>query len=1011
MNTIPKARHAVLAQAIIVGLLLGGTAWALPAPQAGPSSSEQNTTPMQVNIPAQPLRSALDSFAHQTGLQVVYAESNIVSGLHAPAVKGMLPPAIILQKLLAPSNLHFTFVNKHTVTVFKSGPKHNGDAIKRDMAPDPQPQADTGKNAVTLESVTVTGSRILRPDLSLPTPVVPVSRSELRLSTHTSVATALDELPQFRPTVTGATSQGTILNAGRESLDLRGLGEQRTLVLMDGRRFIGSNDMNTIPSLLIRDVQIITGGASATWGSDAVAGVVNVRLDNEFVGFDANVNTGISNHSDGEQYRAGIKWGTSYADGGGHFIIGADFGDLHGIGLVRNSRGGIAQASTLPIGNGREKVFPHVGRIDQLVGGVITSGTFADHVFEPDGSLRSRKVGNFTSGAFTSGGDRWTLGYPAVIFTPSKHYSILAHNSFDLSPNLKLVTQVQFSKMYERHASLGDPDTSDVTIHIDNAFLPRPIRQIMQSVGENSFTMRRADYDVELNPDNPGPLALITSRKEVNFTVGLEGTVGYWHWVANYVHGQTNFNESESGQIRGTEYLQAIDSVIDPASGQPICRIALTNPGTNCVPFNPFGYGSPSQAAQRYVTGASMGFYTMKLDVLSASVSGEPFELPAGLASVAFGVNARRESEDVRVGPDDKPGIFRQYHQSPLKGSYNVKEAFGELFVPLLNDRPFAHDLSIDLAARISDYTGSGSVWSYKGGFNDEIVEGFRFRADYSQDIRAANAQERFTEGHQYLFSVIDPVTDQAMNVSGLRGGNPNLSPEKAKTFTSGFSWTPLSLPGFAASVDYYNIKIKDVITTLGAQDVLDRCAAGTASICNLVTRDANGNIVGMNVSFMNLAQQSTDGVDLDFSYKRPANMFGKAGNLHARLMTTWVHKLSQFDGVNRIKYVGSTSGIGGPRWRSLLTGGFEGEDFSIYGRVRHLSPTLLNRTRDIVNGQIGSYFYFDIGAEVRLAKHVQLRFDVRNLTDRQPTIVTAMARSYYDLIGRYFTAGLKVHF
>ncbi len=856
-----------------------------------------------------------------------------------------------------------------------------------------------------LATVSVSASRIDRPDLVAPTPTLPITAEELKLDSRTNIGAALNDLPQFRATSSPQTT-GSNTGAGNAPVDLRGLGISRTLVLQDGRRISSDNDLNTIPSIVVKSVDVVTGGASAAWGSGAVGGVVNISLDHDFVGFKAGAQAGQSTYNDGKEKRFEAAWGTDFADGRGHFLVGGEFLDNDGI-VPRSSRSRAGRWSTLSIGNGQYQLMPDVGFADAGYGGLILSGVLKGKAFNPDGSLRDFQYGRVV-GALMSGGEGPSNDDYSPLSAPQKRYSVLASGRYDLNDDVRLTAEVRHSRMYNNYIWFGDHNRNNLDIGIDNAFLPQKVREAMQQAGETRLRIGRFNNDINYPH-------IDFERKTTQATLALDGYAGDWRWSAYYSHGEAEANFDTPGFILREAWANAIDSVIDPSTGGPVCRVSLANPAVHCVPINVFGEGAPSQEAIDYVTGTPQQRARTTLDVFGASLRGEPWELPAGPVSVAFGVEGRREAIDQRVGELDAAKAFRSFNFSAMKGSFNVKEAFGEVLVPLVRDVPGLNNLALSAAARISDYNTTGSIWSWKLGFTNEFVDGFRGRIARSRDIRSANLGELFTTTTTGWSYVTDPTNNQTVYALSNGGGNPGLRPETADTLTAGLSWSPRAVEGLDLSVDYFNIDIKDVITTIGLQDILNRCAAGNAELCSRVERDAGGNITRIVSTYTNLSQYKTDGVDLEASYRRDARLFGAPGRLRLRTLATWVNSLSTDDGVKQMEYVGSQGyafGLGVPKWRAVSSIAFDSDAFSVNARARYLSAGDYDRNQNIVNNRIGSYVYYDVGGAYRLGGEgrVELYASANNVFNKKAPIAATFS-PYYDVMGAYYTAGVRVKF
>jgi outer membrane receptor protein involved in Fe transport len=535
----------------------------------------------------------------------------------------------------------------------------------------------------------------------------------------------------------------------------------------------------------------------------------------------------------------------------------------------------------------------------------------------------------------------------------------------------------------------------------------------MAGAGQTTFTMGRFNSDLSYS-------RIDFERLNTQATLAVDGEFGAsWRWSGYYSYGEFENNIDTPGFLLRTEYAQAVDSVISPTTGQPICRVALTNPSTNCVPINLFGLGAPSQQAINYVTGTPMQRAKTTLSVGGFSLRGEPFSLPAGDVSIAVGAEARREEVNQTVGALDLAKAFQTFSFSPMSGDFTVKEAFAEVLAPIVSGVPVFRKLEFNAAARISDYNTTGSIWSWKVGATNEFFDGFRGRVTYSRDIRSANLTELFTTTTTGYNNINDPVKGQTVYVLNNGGGNPDLIPETAKTLTVGITYAPPAIPGLNMSVDYFHIKIDDVITTIAPQDIVTRCFNGNVDLCSRVERDAGGNIIRTRSTYVNLARYETDGIDAEVSYAAPLDTFfdGAPGRVQFRLVGTWVNSLTTDDGVSEIEYVGSQGysfGLGVPELRVVGSAAWQGEIFGANLRARYISPGDYNKTIKIVNNHIEAYTYFDLGVTARLrqfgGRDVEVYGNITNLFDKNPP-PGSLYSPYYDVIGRYFTVGARLSF
>lgn len=873
-------------------------------------------------------------------------------------------------------------------------------------------EQEPGDGPTTVDEIVVTASRIDRAGFTAPTPTVRLTAEDLSVGARPNIAAALNDMPQFRATSSPQTT-GTNTGAGNAPVDLRGLGISRTLVLIDGRRVSSENDLNSIPSVLVKSADVVTGGASAAWGSGAVAGVVNIGIDRNFTGGKFGAEYGISSFDDAEQARFEGAWGSGFADGRGHFVIGGEYLDNDGV-IPKNSRPNIGrwgQVSTND-GTGNFITVPDVGFANAAYGGLILSGVLSGKAFNPNGSLRDFDFGTRV-GTSTVGGEGPSNDDLSPLVTPQRRYAAMASATYDLTDTLRLTADLRHARMWNNYIWFGDHNRGDLTIRRDNAFLPTAVRDAMTTAGETTFTMGRFNSDISFP-------TIDFERVTTQATLALDGEFGgRWRWSAYYSHGEFENNIDTPGFLLKTEYAQAVDSVLDPITNRPVCRVALTDPTTNCVPINLFGLGAPSQAAVDYVTGTPQQRSTSKLDSGGFSIRGEPFSLPAGDVSVAFGVEARTESIDQTVGELDAAKAFKTFSFSAMSGEFSVKEAFFEVLAPIVRDVPVFNNLQFNAAARVSDYDTTGAIWSWKVGATNEFFPGFRGRITQSRDIRSANLSELYTQTTIGYNTINDPLKGQSVYVLNNGGGDPDLLPETADTLTLGVTYAPPSIPGLNMSLDYYSIKIDDVITTIAPQDLVNRCFNGNTALCSKVERDAGGNLIRTMSTFVNLAEYQTNGVDAEISYSAPLDRWlpDAGGRVNLRLVGTWVDSLTTDDGISEIEYVGSQGysfGLGVPKLRLNGSAGWQGEVFSANIRARYISDGEYNKTIKIVNNHIGSYTYFDVGGTADLsrfgAEGVELYANATNLFDRDPP-KGSLFSPYYDVIGRYVTVGARVRF
>jgi outer membrane receptor protein involved in Fe transport len=900
------------------------------------------------------------------------------------------------------------------------------------------------EEAQDASTIVVTGSRAIRDGSQAPTPVTVVSAEVLTKAQPGLLAEALNQLPAFRgstrPTggFTAATGPGT-----GSYLNLRNLGPQRTLVLVDGRRAgpsarDGSTDINLLPQELVKRVDVVTGGASAAYGSDAVAGVVNFVLDTRFTGIKATAQSGISSRGDVPTYKLNLTAGHSFAEGRGRVVASASYFDAGGLQSVADRSWGRKATGFLsnPAVPGQLIFRDDLRASTAAPGGLILSGPLALRQFAPDGTLVPFSRGSAQSGLIQVGGDGAQVfsNLSAAIRTQS----YFAHAEFDVTPSLTLFGEGSLAlarNHYNQVQQFNLGGFNGFTIYSGNAFLDPSVQQVLTTTNTPAFAMGRLNFDFG-DPANATAKARTTDFKAgFRFSGPKDLTVeGYYGRSKNRTRIRTDNN------VLLERLYAAADAVRDPASGQIVCRVTLTNPGLypGCVPINLFGQGAPSQEAIDYVEGTSAYRTDFTQEVADLSLRARPFSTWAGEVSLAAGGQYRRVeldqvSDDIASGINDATGIrgFPAAYQNqpggylltnvfPVSGSYHLWEVFGEAAVPLARDLPMLHALDLNAAVRYTDYSTSGGVTTWKAGLVWEPVSGLRLRGTVSRDIRAPNVPELFAGTVQNTGSVIENgVTVPIIQVTR---GNAALKPERAKTYTAGIVLTPAFAPGLTLSADYYAIDLDGVIASLTPQITLDQCRAGATALCANITRNDAGQITRIESPTLNLNRLKSAGIDFELGYRPSGEVLGGAAQI--RLIASYLQKqrqdISNGTSTDRAGEVGLSAN---PRWTATANLNWARGPFDLFVQERFIGAGRYDVTRHepqtIEDNTVKSVFYTDLTASYRVADRFKLFVTVNNLFDRDPplapngTLVTFVPTNpqLYDVIGRHFTAGVTLTF
>jgi iron complex outermembrane recepter protein len=865
-----------------------------------------------------------------------------------------------------------------------------------------------------VSEIVVTATRLDKAGFDAPTPTTVLSAEEIAAASRVSIGEVLADQPQFRAENTPARSNGST-NSSATVNDLRGLGQERTLTLFDGHRFVGANDLNTVQQNIIQRVDVVTGGASAAWGSGAVAGVVNLIPNDNLQGLTIGATGGISSRGDGDRFGVDLTFGDKFADGKGHFLFaGAYFRDQGLFGRCGGSRPNVC-ANEFATNSGQLFLIDNVKPTTAAPGGLITSGPLAGMQFNPDGSLSPLPLGNPTNSNSTVGGAGSNGLENAVVAAPFHRANAYTRVTYEVSDALKLSADINAAMMWDNFYSSPEEIDGSTTMGLafqkDNPFLT-PAVQAQLASGPQTFNFGRLFVD-------QGYEALKYYRKTIEFSVGASGHIGgSWSYSAYADHGEIRQSQGYYNQIITANFNNAIDAVRGPA-GNIVCRVALTDPNTPCRPLNLFGVGNASAAAIAYAYATNPDqvnlTQTQSLTAAGGSIRGDLFNTWAGPVSTASGVDYRKEELELNnIDPLSASGALGGFNNSGTAGKFDVWEAFFEGEMPLLNNE---HVAKIDLngAARFSDYSTSGSIWSWKYGGTARLIDDILLRTVYSRDIRSPNIQELFTAHSQQILTITDPLNNNvSYPVSNFSGGNTALNPELSHTLTIGGSYSPHYIPGLSMSLDYYHIIIKGAIDTLSSQDIINLCAQGNQALCNQITRGSNGLITQINSTYLNLDSYDTHGVDAEIAYSMPLSRLlpNAPGTIKLRSLTSYVPTLVINTGVSTVDRAGDVGDFVcfsacTPKWRSNLTLSYDDTTYGGDARLRYVGGGNWDSLQPIVNNYLAARTYLDLGAHMNVGI-LTLTANIQNVFNRSPPFVL-YASNFYDVWGTYFTLGFKV--
>ena len=903
----------------------------------------------------------------------------------------------------------------------------------------PLPTAAAAPNA-GVEGVVVTASRISRAGFTAPTPMTTIGVEQLQQKAPTTLGDVLADIPSFRPSSTLNNSGVNSRGGGQVTADLRGLGATRTLVLVDGRRFVPSTaeatvDLKLIPSLLVDRVDVVTGGASAAWGSDAVAGVVNFVLKDHLDGVQGTVQYGQSKYKDNIEYRASLAGGKTFDKFS--FVAGADFLDNLGVKSQytrpwgQREFGVITNSAFATNGLPNFIIAPGYHTANMTQGGLVVSGPLKGLAFGPGGTPYQFQFGNVFGTTMLGGtreGENPLLA--ANLGAPVESLTSMAKFKYEFSPTLSAFADFSLAWSKTGGNSQQPRDAGNLVIRNDNAFLPASVKAQMAATGQTTITIGRIN-------DDTGYISLKTEDQTYRAVGGFKGDLGGgWKWDAYYQYGRNRYalRFGPNNRIQANWPL-AVDAVVAP-NGSIVCRSSLTNPSNGCVPINVFGNGSAKTNAFAFGT-ARFNLITQE-QVGAVNLQGEPLKLPGGPVSVAVGAEWRQEkaigSSDAlsqQIQPNGSAGAFALGNQGPLNGEYNVKEIYGETVIPLIHGAPGAEAFDLNGAVRHTDYSVSGAVNTWKMGFTYEPVSDFRLRGTLSRDIRAPNLSDLFQGGTGSSFTnVFDPVVGGTVQIRQVSQGNTSLKPEVARTSTAGFAYQPSWFPRFNMSVDYYAINIQGVIGSVGAPTLVQGCQSGVALYCQSIVFNPDRSIAYVISQQLNLNALKTQGYDFEFGYRLPVSSLVQSwnGNLQFRVLATYVQKLVTIDTTGPHDRVGQLSQLnrvtGVPHWSGNADVTYQADRWQMNLQARYVGPGLYSTdlhegagaANTIADNSVAGYVVFNLGAQYDIKYRggsVQLYGLVNNLLDRAPPFVPSGAAgganesstnpAFYDVIGRMF--------
>jgi outer membrane receptor protein involved in Fe transport len=857
--------------------------------------------------------------------------------------------------------------------------------------------------ADTVETVVVTGSRIPQIGLTATSPVTALGQKDIKLDGANSIGNLLSTLPSVVNDGDGqSVNNGSV---GVATIDLRNLGTKRTLVLVDGKRLVAADaslnvDTNQIPATMIDRIEVLTGGASAVYGSDAVAGVVNIILKKDFQGIEADSQASLTDHGDGLIHDSSLILGVSSDNGKGNVTIYGEF--MHRDAISEADRDFSAHALGATNYTGCASPATHFG-------GFCFSGSGTG----VEGRVKSASLAGPTAGTttfFTPGGGIAAFDGRSFNFAPfqqlqtqGQRYSFGATGHYQVDEQVDFYTRLTFSDNQVRTQIGPSPMTALFNINCGNPQMSDAVRQAIfgttpggtiaaQCATEDPSLVTGGDpvFDTRLvslarRLSEVGPRIGVNEHSAFQLVGGIKGDLGEgWSYDLSGQYGHTFVSQFLLNDALKGNFQNGL--IVDPNTG--LC----TQDSANCSPMNFFTPLGLTAANVNYIrSNLIVDTYVNQWDMqvnLVGNLDEFGIRSPWAKDPIGVGIGAEYRQEDAAVRPDHNLQIGNLVGNNQIvatSGGFRVGEGYGEMRVPIIQDMEFARDLTFEGSGRFSSYDRAGSTWTWKAGLEWQVIDDIKFRVAAERSVRAPNVSELFTPaggtsanpGRDPCSALSATTTTAALCIAtgvpaasvfthqldcptnqcqGAIGGNPFLKPEDSDSRTLGIVFTPTFIPGLTATVDWYDIKIAGFVTAIPIQTILNSCystalnptQSATNPFCSFIHRDALGTITTTNTGFVvqaegNIAKNKTDGLDFEVNYDTDLSDWGMAG--WGSLTTNWIANWASFNELSVIGYScvglwGTQCGEPEPRFKSnlRLTWADSDNEFSVSVKWRHLS-------------------------------------------------------------------------
>ncbi len=962
------------------------------------------------------------------------------------------------------------------------------------MTPAYAQSAPADDESTEVAEIVVTGSLIRRPNNTAVSPIVTVDTSAIKEAGTVNLNDALNQVPSFTTSGNAATGgQGT---GGRATISLHGLGPNRNLILLDGKRLPisdvnGNVDTNIIPESIIGGIDVITGGASAVYGSDAMSGVVNFKTVRSFDGVRLDTQYNISERGDAAKFNASMAFGTKFADDRGSVVAAFSYTDQKPMqGTARDFFSNkvpssfigtgtfVPSAANAPTAAAIQNVFSTYG-ITGTRNPLLNLGFNNDgSLFVQTGAVNYRGANGSNGYAIIGGNVRMPVGQQLQVLNALDRKTAFIKADYDLTPDLTAYGQflyVDLTVNTESGGSLTQFPTL-TTIPVTNPFIPADLRSILASRANPTANFNWNGRYVGV-PDKNWDENYVVQQ----YLMGFKGDItDGWSFDVFASYDQSKHTQTMHNAVLKSQVQRLLSA---PDGGASLCTGG----------FNPFGDANAralSPACVSFITKNAISVEHLGQTQVQGQVNGELFDMGAGPAQIALLANYRKNTysfspdSDLTAFSGFAPGgnIEGVVNTLPLaKTGISVKEIAAQIDVPLISDKPFFKELAIGAAGRISDYSATGSVKSYEIDGRWRPVNELLLRGSYQRAVRAPNIGELYSpaQGTQLVIgtppaALGDPCDVRSTARSGANAaqvaalcvaqgvpsaaistyqfpttatgqtvsGNLGLTPETANTFNIGAVFNAPSNSGvfgdFSVSVDYYNIKIKNVISPVPGLSVLNKCYnldgsnptySASNEYCQLVRRDGTGQITTVATPFLNLGAVETSGIEAQIHWGLPARFASESGKVYVDSAIGWLnsYKVQLLPGASFLDYTGISNGgaqpngvppRATPKWKALTTFGYKSDVVGLGLRWRYqgaLKDTSYVLTPNNVQVGVKAYNLFDMFGTVKINDKMEFRAGVNNLFDKSLPFVASSQIStdpaLYDLIGRAYYMGLKVGF